>query len=173
MPPVGQQKKAYVCACRKSRIKALRETLSNLDLTPQIFTITELALPQLLNSTTQTDTPTGLMFKGEKQAKLMVIRSGVIQMIRDIGPTEYLDNLNHIDMLTLEIQRSFDFYQTALRGATVSALYLSWEVDFSTFNDALSRSLIQKIKALPIPKNTPNQTPSAALYGLQALTLAT
>lgn len=167
MPPIGQQKKINVVASKIERIQNIQKNLLNLDLKLFEVTIPEIALSQTLRSLNGEENVSAIIFKGTQCAHIMIVKGADIQMIRDIGPAENLEPSGQLEALSLEVQRSLDFYQTALRGTPPAKLYLSWEITDPLFQTQFQSSVTQKVEVLPKPDTQGDITQAAVVYGLQ------
>ncbi len=172
----GRTRQMYAVAARTSKVKECADRMANAGLALESIDIEELALRNLTALLPEDARGTALLWFGDDYGLILITRGGELFLSRriEIGANqlfsaaqesdpangEFGEHLGeYLDQVTLEIQRSLDYYDSHFAQPPVSGLVISPTAPELPFiKDYLARNLSLEISTLDLGKLFPDAT---------------
>lgn len=122
----GVQENLYVVVSRSNVVKERIEHLQNAGAALEVIDIPELALRNIAAQLEQDASGQALLFFAADQGLIILTRDATLYMARsiDIGYRQLLATPELVDRLTLELQRTMDYYDRHFQQAPISSITL-------------------------------------------------
>ena len=124
----GRQNMLYVAATQKTRINALAEMIEEAELVLDHIDIEETAVQALVGNGSTVAPGAGLICLDQESGFLNLCQADNIYLTRriDFGSKQLSkESDQQFDALLLEVQRSFDYYESQIGKGVIKKLYLS------------------------------------------------
>lgn len=153
--PRPNQEWLYVVIARTAYLQSVIAPIQASGLTVSTIDISELALRNIMHLYPEDERGIALLVRHENNCELIITRQGELLLARHLEV-----NLNYLtsdpqilEKLALEIQRSFDYYQSQLRQTPPNTLIVSYEnADLLNY---LSQQLSCSVRGLTLENHIP------------------
>lgn len=162
----GRQPQVYVVAARETVVQECVTLFQGAKLALQVIDITELALRNLVALTPDNAEGLALLTLWGRQSLVMVVRGGELVMARGIeqgweeivaevgggnADREALLASSAVERISLEVQRTLNYYESYFSHLPVSCLYLApLAVELPRLREALAEKLGMRVKELVV-----------------------
>lgn len=161
-PPRGRPQLLYLVTANRSALAPLYEFVENNNIDVQAFDIQEMALRNLLALTTDKKESVALLQLAQDEGHLTIFQHGRLFLCRLLPQGYNLLEQNKEAMweeLLLEIQRSFDYYETRFMQHPVSHLFVQREGDaMENIVERIQERISAKVEALSLPSLFTDET---------------